>query len=81
MSGPGRQPTVSDDEILESFREASDPVLTTNEVADAIGLGRRGAYDRLVQLSEDGRLEQKKIGEKAAVWWSPEILKNRFGTP
>ncbi len=71
MPGPGRKPTVSDDEILDAFRQASDPVLTTSEVADEIGLGHRGTFDRLTQLADDDTLEIKKVGETAAVWWYP----------
>ncbi|MFC6874125.1 winged helix-turn-helix domain-containing protein [Halobellus marinus] len=71
MAGPGRDPTVSDAEILEVLQEASDPVLTTQEVAKEIGLGRRGTFDRLKRLSEDGKIEMKKVGETASVWWYP----------
>ncbi|NGM70267.1 hypothetical protein G6M89_14820 [Natronolimnobius sp. AArcel1] len=79
MAGPGRKPTVSDSEILRVFEEASDPVLTTSEVAEEIDLGRRGTYSRLQQLSEADELELKKVGETAAVWWYPEGLRNRYG--
>lgn len=69
MANPGREPTVSDKEILEVFREASDPVLTTREVADSIGLGRRGTFNRLKQLTAEGKLKMKKVGETGSVWW------------
>ena len=78
MSGPGRKPTVADSEILQVFKEAPDPVLTTAEVADEIGLGRRGTYNRLQQLAESGDLKLKKVGETGAVWWYPEHLRNRY---
>jgi GTP-sensing pleiotropic transcriptional regulator CodY len=78
MAGPGRKPTVSDDDILEVFQESEDPALTTSEVADKIGLGRRGAFDRLRQLSEEGSLEMKKVGETGAIWWSPTALKQEY---
>lgn len=77
MAGPGRKPTVSDEEILEVFEQASDPVLTTKEVAEEIGIGRRGAFDRLRKLADDGSIEMKKVGETGAVWWSPDALKNQ----
>lgn len=73
MEGPGRKPTVSDEEILEVFRKASDPVLTTKEIAEEIDLGRRGAYDRLRKLSHEDSIEMKKVGETGAVWWSHEM--------
>jgi len=75
MPGPGREPTVSDNEILEVFRDASDPVLTTVEVADAISLGRRGTFDRLKHLSNEGEIRMKKVGETGAVWWYPPKTK------
>lgn len=65
----GRKPTVSDDEILEVIRQSSDPVLTTKEVAESIGLGRRGTYDRLEQLTDEGKVHKKKVGERGTVWW------------
>lgn len=74
----GRKPTVSDEEILDVFYASSDPVLTTSEVADAIDMGRRGTYNRLEALAEDGSLRKKKVGETGAVWWSPEALKQHY---
>ncbi len=78
MAGPGRKPTVSDEEILEVFQRASDPVLTTKEVAEEIGIGRRGTFDRLRKLTNNGSIEMKKVGETGAVWWSQKALKNQF---
>lgn len=80
MGDPGRKPTVSDEEILEVFQQAADPVLTTKEVADEIGIGRRGAFDRLRKLGENGDLEIKKVGETGAVWWSPNVLRERYSS-
>jgi len=74
MSTPGREPEVSDAEIIAVFEDAEDPVLSTKEVADAVGLGRRGTLDRLNQLAEEGSLERKKIGNSRVVWWSPSAL-------
>ncbi len=69
MAGPGRQPTVSDDDILDAFRQSEDPVLSTSEVANAIEMGERGTLSRLKQLANDGEITQKKVGAKATVWW------------
>ncbi|EMA46611.1 hypothetical protein C448_05898 [Halococcus morrhuae DSM 1307] len=70
--GPGRKPTVSDDEILEIFRNSTDPVLTAPEISDLISISRRGTLDRLKNLEEDGILQSKKVGGRRAVWWYPE---------
>lgn len=78
MAGPGREPTVSDQEIIDVFSEAADPVLTTKEVSEMIGLGRRGTFDRLKRLAEEGEIEMKKVGETGAVWWSPQSLRERY---
>jgi len=44
---------------------------TTSEVADQLDLGRRSTYDRLERLVERNRLETKKVGASARVWWRP----------
>lgn len=76
MGNPGRKPTVSDDDILEVFQQASDPVLTTAEVTAKIDIGHRGTYDRLQALADDGDLEMKKVGDSGAVWWLPSKIRN-----
>ena len=60
--GPGRKPTVSDEEILAVFENAADPVLKAGEVADQLSIGRRAVYDRLRALEEEGVLKSKKTG-------------------
>lgn len=70
----GRKPSVSDDEIISVFQQATDPVLTTREVADRIDLGERATYNRLQQLVTEGTLRRKEIGELAVVWWYPPML-------
>src|SRR6056297_1447144 len=57
-------------ETLACFDDAGVP-RTTNEVADRLDLGRRSTYDRLDRLVEHGRLETKKVGASARVWWRP----------
>lgn len=71
VTNAGRPPRVSDEEILDVFREADDPVLIASEVAEELPIGRRGVYNRLENLAEDGRLEYKKIGGRGTVWWLP----------
>jgi HTH-type transcriptional regulator, bacterioopsin transcriptional activator and related proteins len=66
-----RQPlTESLQETLGLFEKFEVP-LTTNEVADHLDLGRRSTYDRLDRLVDHGRLETKKVGASARVWWRP----------
>ena len=69
--GPGRKPTVSDDEILSIFRNTSDPVLTAPEAAEHFSISRRGILDRFKNLEEEGVLRSKKVGGRRTVWWYP----------
>jgi len=65
----GQQLTESLRETLAVF-ESSTP-LTTREVADRLDLGRRSTYDRLDRLESQERIETKKVGASARVWWRP----------
>ena len=69
--GPGRKPTVSDEEILAVFKKAEDPVLMADEVAESLPIGRRAVYNRLRSLEEQGYLQSKKTGARSTVWWYP----------
>ena len=57
-------------ETLSLFEAGGEP-LTTTDVAGAVGLGRRSAYERLDRLVDRDRLETKKVGANARVWWRP----------
>jgi hypothetical protein len=72
MAEPGRSRDVSDETIIDVLRNADDPVLTTAEVADAIDLKHRGTYQRLIELADQDRVQSKKAGAKATVWWIDE---------
>lgn len=80
MAGPGREPTVSDNEIIQVFEQCSDPVLTTREVADQLEIGHRGAFDRLKKLTDSGEIQMKKVGKSGAVWWHPPTLTSESTT-
>jgi PAS domain S-box-containing protein len=55
-------------ETLALFEQRGVP-LTTTEVANSLDVGRRSTYERLETLVEEGRLETKKVGANARVWW------------
>lgn len=67
----GPKPRVSDEEILDVFRDTEDPVLIAQEVADHLSINRRGTYDRLKKLEEQGMLHSKKLGGRTTIWWYP----------
>ena len=71
-SKAGRKPRVTDDEILQTFRDTSDPVLSTAEVTDELPIKRSATYKRLSSLREEERVVGKQIGGRNSVWWIPE---------
>ncbi|WP_135822610.1 hypothetical protein [Halostella litorea] len=68
---PGRKPRVTDDEILQLFRETDDPVLSTAEVTEQLPIKRSATYKRLSALRDDGQLTDKDIGGRNTIWWIP----------
>lgn len=64
----GREKTISDDEILQLFRDSSDPVLTTSEVAEEFDFSNAGAGKRLKALVNEGELESKRAGRNPVYW-------------
>jgi len=75
--GPGRKPTVEDDEILDVFRASVDPVLTATEVSEELPLGRRGVLKRLRTLEKEGVLRSKEVGSGSRIWWYPGYTETR----
>lgn len=57
-------------ETLEVFERGDelDP-LTAKEVADAVGVSRRTAYERLQRLVEAGDIKTKKVSSSGRIWW------------
>ena len=68
---PGRKPRVIDDEILQLFRDTSDPVLSTAEVTEQLSIKRSATYKRLSALRDDEQLTGKDIGGRNTIWWIP----------
>jgi predicted transcriptional regulator len=66
---------MSDDEIIDLFRNTDDPVLSTAEVTELVPLKRRATYNRLRSLADESRLESKQIGGRNTVWWIAESEK------
>ncbi len=83
MSGhstPGRNPRVTDEDLLAVFRRSDDPVLSTSEVADEVPIKRRATLDRLQRLEENGALERKQGGGRSTVWWLAADERSRGGS-
>lgn len=64
--------TISDEEILQFFRDTPDPVLSAGECAEAWDMTSEGARKRLNSLVDEDELETKKPGHRTRVYWLPE---------
>jgi predicted transcriptional regulator len=60
---------MSDEELIDSVRSGDDPFVSAREVAEANGMARQTAYKHLQRLYESGRIEKKKVGGSAVIWW------------
>jgi len=68
MTEPGRNPTVSDVEILREFALCPDPFMHATELAETLGMSRQGVHNRLEGLQEQGYLDSKLTGGTRN-WW------------
>jgi predicted ArsR family transcriptional regulator len=60
---------VSPEDALAVFTDHEPR--TASEVAEELGVVRRTAYNKLVNLEERGDLKRKKVGGRAVVWCRP----------
>lgn len=64
--------TMTDRDIIEMFRESSDPVFSASECAQRWDMSTQGARNRLEKLTNEGVLTKKKPGSRTAVYWLSE---------
>lgn len=64
--------TVTPERVVETIREADGPIVTTRDVADALECTTEAARQKLVTLTEQGRVARRKVGARAVVWWLTE---------
>lgn len=67
----GRNPVITDKQILRHFVKSNDPVTTAPELAEKLPISKTGVYKRLRNLDEKGLINSKKIGRGKA-WWITE---------
>jgi len=63
------QESVPLDAVLELFPDTEPR--TTSEVAEALDVAQKTAYNKLEALKEQGDIRKKSIGKLAVVWWRP----------
>lgn len=64
-SAPGK---TTDEEILAAIREHRAPAVGTKDIADAVGVSRQAADNRLRNLEADGLVNRYQAG-RSLVWW------------
>ena len=64
--------TVTPARVLEIMREIDAPVATAREIADVIGCTPEAVRQKLELLHEQERIERRKVGSRAVVWWLTE---------
>ena len=64
--------TVTLDRVVSAIRAVDGPVVTTRDVADRLDCTTEAARQKLVQLTEQGRVDRRKVGGRAVVWWLTE---------
>jgi len=62
--------TVTEQDILKVFDRADEPVLTANDIADALPIGRDAVYRRLRDMHDKGLIGRKETGARAVAWWA-----------
>lgn len=64
--------TITDDAVLDAVREVAPAPATANDIADALDCTRKAAWEHLTALHDEGRIERRKVGGRAVVWWLDE---------
>ena len=64
--------TVTLDRVVSAIRAVDGPVVTTRDVGDRLDCTTEAARQKLVHLTEQGRVDRRKVGGRAVVWWLTE---------
>jgi|GEM_PF-419465 predicted ArsR family transcriptional regulator len=68
MNRSGRNRDVSNYELLVAGREVPEPVFTSTEVGERVGMSQQGVDKRLRKLETDGLLCTALKGS-SRIWW------------
>jgi len=73
MSAASWSQAVPDD-LAHAYVDINEPVMTSVEVADQLGVTQQAAHSKLQRAHEAGVVEKKKVGARAVVWWIPDLI-------
>lgn len=69
MAKPGPDPMISQDEVLAAMQKHDEPFITSKDLARRHEVTEQTAYKYLRRLYSSGRIERKKVGGSAVIWW------------
>ena len=72
--------TVTPERVLAVLANHTDPIVTVGDVAEALDCTGEAARQKLVTLHEEGRVERRKVGGAAVVWWLVDEERARGGS-
>lgn len=73
--------TVTLDDILGVFNQVRGPVITSSDVADALGCTTEAARQKLTRLYDRGRVEKRKTGRTTIYWRTEDAAERESTTP
>ena len=69
---PGPSTKTTKEDVYSAFDEFQEPVATSKEISELLGVSTQTVLRRLDSLQEEGRVERKDVGSRAVVWWQTE---------
>lgn len=75
----GRPPRNSIEDVCRIIALHPEPVITSSDIYEKLGMTQRGAQNRLETLVEEGYLESKDVGARAKVYWLTDRGRNTLG--
>lgn len=67
-----RPKSFTDDELIQCVENHQKPFATVPYLCDQLGVSSTAVSERLQQLESENRIESKKVGASARVWWLPD---------
>jgi len=65
----GRPRTFLNEDVLKAIDEHEEPVVTLTDLAEVMDPSREAINPRLKELVESGKLNRKRAGASAVVYW------------
>jgi len=64
--------TITLDRVIAAIRTADGPFVTASDIAETLDCSTEAARQKLATLNGQGRVDRRKVGARAVVWWLTE---------